>query len=177
MFENLRWPGLLQTPEMTRALLGNLRPEGELGELFIEDQVTLRRKRQERLLSGEMSFHVVVDEAMFHRPMGDGVVERQVRRMIELSSDLTSLKLQVVPFSKGCYPGLDGSFHILSAFEPTDLGPTVLVEGLLGVRLIEHPKAVEHYRVVFNSIAVKNALPPVESTAWLKAFLRALAGG
>ena len=171
MFDYSRWPGLLQTSEMTRALLARLRPEGEFSEGFVEDQVVLRGKRQERLLGGEMTLHVILDESMFRRGMGAGVVERQVARILELSSDLRNLTLQVVPFATGSYPGLDGSFHILGEFEDNALETTVFVEGLLGHSLVDQHSVVVRYRRVFASIAQESALDPDSSRRWMSELL------
>ena len=171
MFENLRWPGLLQTREMTRVLLEHLRPPGEFSPQFIDDQVAVRQKRQERLVSGELFFHIVLDEAMFHRPMGQGAVERQVERIIDLVDSLTNLVVQAVPFAAGPYPGLDGTFHILSYPDDTDLEETVFVEGLRGNTVIERPAMVERYRTIFKSISSQNALSASETREWLERFV------
>jgi transcriptional regulator with XRE-family HTH domain len=171
MFEALRWPGLLQTAEMTREFLGALRPAERFPDQFIEDQVMLRRKRQERLLGGDIAFHIIVDEFMFLRPMAPGVVRRQVEQMIEWTAELSNLNFQVVPVETGHYPGVDGSFHVLSEFEHDGLDATVMLEGMLGVRLIEHETAVQSYQRIFDLIAQEIALSPPASVQWLKDFL------
>ncbi len=167
--ETLRVPGLLQTSEVTRALLSRVRPAGELTERFIEDQVAVRQKRQERLISGELSFHAIVDEAMFWRPLGDGVIAAQIVRILELIQ-LPNLTLQVVPFTAGPYPGLDGTFQILKYPANFGLAPMVYVEGLFGNFIVDNTVQVEHYGTVFQSVLTESALGPVESTAWLKKF-------
>jgi transcriptional regulator with XRE-family HTH domain len=169
MLENLRWPGPCQTPEVTRAFLSGLRPEGELSPAFVEDQVIVRQKRQERLVEGGLVFHGILDEAMFRRPLGDGVVAGQIVRLLELS-DLANVTIQVVPFEAGAYPGLDGTFYLLQFPPASSLTSTVYVEGLLGSYLVEDAVDVDHYEVVFRSVEERNALDPADSRIWLQRF-------
>jgi transcriptional regulator with XRE-family HTH domain len=171
LFEALRWPGVLQTPELTRAMVPRLRLGGELSEEFVEEQVTIRRKRQERLLSGEMTFHAILDEVMFLRPMGEGLVTRQVQRMIDLARELPNVTIQVVPLTARSYPGLDGSFQIMRDFEHNSISTTVFVEGLLGHRLVEQAILVGRYQGIFESIAENDALDPEDTLRWLEGFL------
>jgi hypothetical protein len=166
MVENLRWPGPLQTPELTRALLSRLRPAGELSEQFIEDQITVRRMRRQRLTSGDLAYHAILDEAMFHRPYGPDIIKNQVAEIIDLNS-LDNLIVQVVPFDVGVYPGLDGTFHILR-FPHPGLDAIVFVEGLLGNHLVDRGSDVDHYALVFRSVAENSALDPDKSLTWLK---------
>ena len=173
MLETLRWPGLLQTPAVTRALMGGLRPVGELSDQLIADQVSVRQKRQERFIAGELAMHAIVDEAMFRRPLGDGVVAAQVVSILEMIS-LPNLTFQVVPFSVGSYPGLDGTFQLLEYPAEFGLSPSVYVEGLLGNYIVDNAAQVEHYKTVFRSVAKNNALTPDESRAWLTEIHRKL---
>ncbi|GAA3591995.1 helix-turn-helix transcriptional regulator [Kineosporia mesophila] len=170
LFENLRWPGLLQTEEVTRVVLENLKPPGELSREYVKDQVILRRERQQRLLEGEISLHAIMDEAVLRRPLGENVVRQQVRRIIELAKSLSSVVVQVVPFEAGFYPGLDGTFNILSYPEGSGLAAMVFVEGLRGNMLFERNEIVERYRGVFRDVASRDALDPEDTIRWLEHF-------
>ncbi|MCD5316722.1 helix-turn-helix domain-containing protein [Kineosporia babensis] len=171
VFENLRWPGLLQTEAVTRALLKDIRLPGALPLGFIDDQVVLRRKRQERMLSGELSAHFILDEGVFHRPLGVDVVDAQARHVLDIANDLPNVTLQIVALRRGSYPGLDGSFLILQYPKESGLEDIAFSEGLHGMLLMERPSVVDKYRKVFSGIASEYALPPGESLDWLRGFL------
>jgi transcriptional regulator with XRE-family HTH domain len=171
-FELVRWPGLLQTPAVSRSLLENLRPTGVFSAQFIDDQVLLRKERQRRLLEDDLRLHAILDESLFHRPMGPRVVDEQIGWILELARSLPNLTVQVVPFTVGAYLGLDGAFAILHNSRDPDLGDTAFIEGNVGNLLFERSDSVDAYQTVFNMLATDIALPPVESLSWMAAFVR-----
>ena len=64
-----RMPGLLQTDEYMEALVPRLRtPAFWRSNDYIRDIIDSRRRRRDRVLSGELQVSAVVDEAAF----GDG---------------------------------------------------------------------------------------------------------
>jgi len=166
--EALRMPGLLQTTAFTAALLPHLRPEGELSPQWMVDTVALRRHRQERVASGDLVLHAIIDEAALRRPVGGpGVMVEQIESLIS-DAARPNVRLQVVPFDRGPYPGLDGQFQHLT-FPPGALGDVVFVEGLLGDFLLDKEADVQRYRGVFDDIATRVALTEDDSLGWLAA--------
>lgn len=166
-FEALRIPGLLQTTEFTAAMLPQLRPPGELTPEWISDTVAARARRQERIASGALSLHAIVDEAALRRPVGDRpVMVDQVDRLIA-EAGRPNVTLQVVPFSQGPHPGVEGSFQLLG-FPAGQIDDVIFVEGLLGNFLIDRKTEVDHYRTVFEDIAARFALGADETLAWLE---------
>jgi len=176
-FENLRWPGLLQTEEVSRVMVEGLRLAGELSREFIKDQVLIRRERQRRVLDGELRLHAIMDEAMFRRPLGEGLVEQQAKRVREWSRSLSNVVIQIVPLSRGAYPGLDGTFNLLQYPDNSGLDEVAFVEGLRGNMLIERPSLVERYRSIFQNISDQYALDPRSSAVWLDGFLEEMGKG
>ncbi len=170
MFEIVRWPGLLQTSATSRALLENLKPKGTLSPRFIDDQILLRKERQRRLLEGDVRMHAILDESLFWRPMGAGVIEEQIRWVLELGRSLPHLTVQVVPLSAGPYPGLDGAFAILHNDRDPDLGDTAFIEGNAGNLMFERASAVAVYQRVFDVLSSGPALPAAQSLAWIQEF-------
>jgi len=166
LFEALRIPGLLQTPEFSTALIPQLRPPGELTQEWIGDTVAARGKRQERVASGDISVHAIIDEAALQRPVGGpAVMIGQVGRLVA-EARRPNVTLQVIPISRGPHPGLDGSFQLLN-FPKGLIGDVIFVEGLLGNFLLDKQDVVDHYRTVFQDLAVRFALGVDETLDWL----------
>ncbi len=175
LFENVRIPGLMQTPEATRAILDGIRPSGELSPELIADLLAVRAKRRVRLTAGELHFHVVIDEAVLRRTLvaepaaeGDDVMVAQLDQMID-DSGRPNVHLQVVPFSAGPYPGIDGSFQIMR-FPSGHVDDVVFVEGLLGSFTLDKSADVDHYASIFTDISSRFALPAEATTAWLRSL-------
>jgi transcriptional regulator with XRE-family HTH domain len=168
-FDPLRLVGLFQTPEYTTALIRNLRPTGELTEQWIAEMVAVRSKRQERMHSEHLRVHAITDEAALRRPVGGpAVMLEQIDRLLT-DALLPNVTLQIVPFSVGPYPGLDGSFQHLR-FPAGQLDGVVFVEGLLGNFLLDKPVDVDRYLTVFDDISSRFALPAEQTVEWLRAL-------
>lgn len=166
-FDPQRLPGFLQNMDYTAALLPQLRPPGELTDVWIADTVASRGKRYERVSSGELAVKVILDEAALRRPIGGGAVMlSQIDRLIRDSS-LPNVSLQVVPFEVGPYPGLEGSFQHLR-FPPGYLEDVAFVEGLLGNFLLDKRPETDRYLAVFDDISGRFALPAADTKTWLQ---------
>jgi transcriptional regulator with XRE-family HTH domain len=167
LFEVVRMPGLLQTREFSSALIPQLRPEGELTPEWIDETVTVRGMRQERVTSGELMMHAIIDEAVVRRPVGDPeVMAAQMERLV-VDAQRPNVTLQVIPFERGPHPGLEGSFQHLT-FPSGFIGDLVYVEGLLGNFLLDKEAEVGHHRQVFDDLADRYALSPSDTLAWLE---------
>jgi hypothetical protein len=161
-----RIPGLLQTPEFTRAMLPLMRPPGELTPDWIEDTIAVRARRQARL-DGDLQLHAVIDETALARPIGGvDVMRLQVVRLID-DAARGNVTIQIIPFERGAHAGMDGNFSCLT-FQSRQLEDLVYVEGLLGNFLLNKPTVVSHYREVFDYLSNSVALSPERSVAWLK---------
>lgn len=170
-FDPLRMPGPFQTADFTRALLSRLRKPGELTPEWIEETISLRVKRQQRVISGALPIHAILDEAVLSRTIGGrDTMLGQIDRLLEECTRPT-VTIQIVPFSVGAYPGLDGSFQHLR-FPNGQINDVVFVEGLLGNFLLDKAQDVERYLSFFEDISLRFALPASETAGWLTARRR-----
>lgn len=115
-FETLVVPGLLQTEEYARAVISEHAPDDRVTAL-----VEIRMKRQELLdrSDGALLFFIL-DEAVIRRLVGGkDAMRRQLLRLIELSRR-PRVTIEVVPFSAGAHPGLNGPFVVLEFPDPED---------------------------------------------------------
>ena len=164
--EGLRLPGLLQTSAFIEALLPKLRPAGELSQEWLSDTAALRLVRQQRILSGDLAFHSIIDEAAVRRLVGGP--ELMVAQIERLMTDAArpNVTLQVIPFDRGPHAGLDGTFQHLT-FPGGRIGDVVYVEGLLGDFLLDKEADVVRYRGVFDDLGTRFALPVEDTLDWL----------
>lgn len=150
-FQSGMVPGLMQTPEYTRALLRN--GPSELSAEEIELRVEIRTARQDLLTRKEdpLRLVAVMDEAVLHRPIGgDAVMQAQIDQLLELA-ELPRVTIQTLPYHIGAHPGLGGPFTILEFPEPVD-PDAVYTENIAGELLLEEPKDVASFKLAFQRL-------------------------
>jgi hypothetical protein len=143
-------PGLLQSEDYARAIIGAALSPGTDDD--IDKNVAVRMARQARL-SGDESpeLWAVVNEAGIRRMVGGATVMRsQLGRLIE-ASRLPNITLQILPFSAGAHPGMDGAFMILGFAEPSD--PEVqYATSSSGGLFLEGPRELKRSAQIFNHL-------------------------
>lgn len=154
-------PGLLQTSDYARALLASGLSNRDVREL--EDAVTVRRIRQERLTSLDhpLSFVAVIDESVLHRPVGGPeVLQTQLAHLVACA-ELEAVTLQVLPTAAGEEGALASAFAVLTF---GDLGEPDMayVEHALGAVMMDKPGDVGLARLRFDRLRVA-ALDPMVS--------------
>ncbi|WP_433346489.1 helix-turn-helix domain-containing protein [Micromonospora sp. CA-111912] len=155
-WEPLLIPGLLQTPDYTKAVMrGCGVPEGEA-----QARVAARLGRQAVLSRAEPPrLHALLDEAVLRRVLGDRrVMARQLRHLAE-AAERPHVTLRVVPLAVGAHTGLDGSFALLDF--PRNRSVVYLDHKLSGLFLEEAPQ-VSYFRGEADRLA-QMALGPAES--------------
>ena len=151
-------PGLLQTPEYSRALMRAVRPRD--GDERIEASVNLRMGRQEIFARDDPPMAwFVLDESILHRPVGSGYVMRNQLIKLEKMAEQTNVVVQVMPFSATEHPGAEGPLRIL---EFSDSPPVWYTEGWYSGRMAETKEEVSSAMTCFDLIRA-SALPPGES--------------
>jgi transcriptional regulator with XRE-family HTH domain len=167
-FESDVIPGLLQTEEYARAIMGAAVPS--LPPEEIEKHVSVRRARQEILHSAEPpQFYAVIDEAVFHRRAATKPVMRaQVQRLLEVAG-LPHVCCQLLPFTVGQHPAVESTFIILD-YDDDLLSSTVYVETLVGNLYLDRESDVRAYRRVFERLC-DMSLSPVESLTYFERIL------
>jgi hypothetical protein len=163
-YEGQLVPGLLQTEDYMRAVVGDARPEDSPEEA--ERRVELRLGRQ-TLLEREDAprLWAVVDEAALRRPVGGPAVMRaQLERLME-ATKLPNVTLQVLPFAAGAHPGMVGAFSILR-FADQELPDVVYVEHLNNATYLDKRDEVERYLDVMERLCAGGE-PPAKTVGLL----------
>jgi transcriptional regulator with XRE-family HTH domain len=168
-FQPLLIPGLLQTKDYARAVihqLANAATREEQPER-LDSMLEVRMKRQELLDRVDPpTLHFILDEAVIRRSVGGKVVMRgQIHHLIEVSAR-QNLTVQVVPFSAGVHPGMQGSFVILQFPDPAD-DDVLYLEGARGDLIIrDMPEDVAAHEDMFDKLR-RLSLGPAESVSYL----------
>lgn len=173
-YESMFIPGLLQTEDYARAVIraGQTRPDPET----LSRRLSARMARQEILERNDPpEIWAVLDESVVSRPIGGpGVMRAQLQHLIELTTKPnTTLTLQILPFTVGAHPGMNGPFVIVTFNSPTD-PPMVYLETATDGLYLDEPADVERYTLRFNHL-VARALGPDESRTMIAALAERMA--
>jgi transcriptional regulator with XRE-family HTH domain len=144
-------PGLLQTEEYARAVLGSLNSQSP--QERIDSLVDIRMRRQELLdRTDPPLLFFIMDEAAVRRLVGGkAVMHRQLRRLSEASAKL-NVTIEVVPFSAGIHPGMLGPFVIYEFPDAAD-DDTVYLENQQGEFINrDDPEEILAYRERFEQL-------------------------
>ncbi|HUZ23398.1 MAG TPA: helix-turn-helix transcriptional regulator [Streptosporangiaceae bacterium] len=153
--------GLLQTQEYARAVMTTVRRRQTPEE--IDRLVALRMQRQEVLLRTDpLELWIILDEAVIRRVMGPtDLMQRQLEHLCEASL-MPNVTLQVLEFSSGLHPALNGPFAIIEFPERFD-PDVVYSEGVGGQAYVEEREREVRARVEAFDLLRATALPPADS--------------
>lgn len=158
--------GLLQTEELTRALLGTYRPaysHDELERLLAARMA--RRSIYERSPSPDISF--IQEEVTLRRPVGGTLVmRRQLERLLEVGQ-LPQVELQVMPMARWNHPGTAGQLEVLKFADGTGVGRS---DGAFSGRPVSDLRQLRILELRYGIIRAR-ALPPEETLPFIERML------
>lgn len=147
IFEHVLIPGLLQTPDYARAVLGK-KPHATDDE--IEELLVARLARQETLTRDDPPLvYALLDEAVLNRPIGSAkVMHSQLMHLADLAT-WPNIGIQVIPYSAGGHIGLLGAFVIA---ETADMSPVAFLESTTGGQTVEDTDRVTQIVACFDAL-------------------------
>jgi transcriptional regulator with XRE-family HTH domain len=162
-FETTFIPGILQTEDYARAVIQDYCDERP-GSDKLRGLVELRIRREDLFdADNHPSFHFMLDEAVIRRLVGgSSVMRHQLRRLIDVAGK-PNVTVEVIPFSAGLHPGMNGPFEIIEFAGPSD-SDIVFLESPRGDIVSDDPEETLRYREAFEGL-VKAALGPRDSLA------------
>lgn len=163
-------PGLLQTEEYARAVLGSDNRFATSAE--VDRHVALRMARQS-ILTGDnpTKLWTVIDEGVLRRPVGwSGVMRAQLERLAEEAAR-PNITLQVLPLSSGADTEAPGSFSLLRFPEDPSDPPIVYLEHLGGSLYLDKVEDADRYGVAVGHLQAA-ALSPRDSAELITAMAK-----
>lgn len=177
-FENALIPGTLQTREYAKTIVSHF-----VSGRGVDRRVELRMRRQDAIEARGVSprRHYLLDEAAIRRHVGmrtdPAIMPRQLRRILKLVEEEEQVSVQIVPFSAGAYPGMEGPF-ILLEFEK-GLNDALYLEGASSIQtrttFTRDTDIVSEYRDAFETIS-EDALTVRDSIALIRKVADELEG-
>ncbi|MFF7528538.1 helix-turn-helix domain-containing protein [Streptomyces bobili] len=159
-------PGLLQTSEHARSVIGAAQPPYSPDD--VERMVAARLARQsvfERSPAPALSF--VLEEGVLRRPIGGTMAGRQqLEHLLEMGR-LHNVVLQVMPLNCDTHSGLDGRIELLKFPDGTAVGRS---DGAFSGRPTHEPKHLRILELRYGTIRAQ-ALSPRESLAFIEQLL------
>ncbi len=172
-FQPMLIPGLLQTEEYAAAIIPNLSPKATANE--VHTGVEMRMKRQQLLQQSEMPLmFFIMDEAAVRRLVGGReAMRRQIQRLLD-ESDKPRVTIEVVPYSAGAHPGMQGPFMLFEFPDAAD-DDALYVEGPGESRWNrDDPEEISSFRERFEVLR-ELSLGPQGSIDFLRRLIAELA--
>jgi transcriptional regulator with XRE-family HTH domain len=162
-------PALLQTDEYALAVIRLINPE--------EGEASHLRRLQARLARRAVltrrsapTLRAVLDESALRRPIGGpDAMRRQLIALLD-SMERPHVHIQVAPTAGGDFPGIDGSFVVLSFGGPIALDVAYL-KGVAGHIYVEDIEQVRRCGRKFDRIS-EAALPETESASLIESLTK-----
>jgi transcriptional regulator with XRE-family HTH domain len=171
-FQPMVLPGLLQTGDYARALIGATIKEDS--RHLVDDLVEIRARRQQILEEDQPAqfFFVFGEAAVRFLIGGAGVMRDQIRHLLEVTQ-LPNVTIEVIPFSAGAHRGLTGPFKMIEFPEATD-DDVLYIEGARGSLLSrELRNELVEYRETFEQLR-EISLGPEGSAVFLSTQVKSL---
>ncbi|GAB7074810.1 helix-turn-helix domain-containing protein [Streptomyces sp. S5] len=161
-------PGLLQTEAYTTALFTESMPGKDAENVAL--QVTARAHRQVVLASDQPPLYwAIIDESALRRPVGgSAVMAGQIRHIVNMIENNSSVCVQVLPFARGVHPLQGGSLTLLTLRDGLTFA---YVESFASGRVVDSPADVLELATRYD-IARSKALDSGESLAMFIKYLK-----
>ncbi|AEN12058.1 MULTISPECIES: helix-turn-helix transcriptional regulator [unclassified Streptomyces] len=143
-------PGLLQTPDYTRALIELQAPDATKGH--VETQINVRRERRKVLTRDcPLQLWVIIAESVLHHRVGSPeVMKAQLEALVEDSRG-SNVQLQVLPQDDPMNACLFGPFVIMS-FPTSAETDIIYAESPTSTLYYEEPADVDTYTTLFRRL-------------------------
>jgi transcriptional regulator with XRE-family HTH domain len=172
-FQPMVIPGLLQTEEYATAMIRNYSPQAT--EQEVKTAIEIRMRRQQILQQPQMPLmFFIMDEGAVRRLVsGQEAMRRQIERLLNESAK-PAVTIEVVPFSAGAHPGMQGSF-MLFEFPDAEDDDALYLEGPSEIRLNrDDTEEISSFRDRFEVLR-ELSLGPQGSIDLLRSLLSELA--
>jgi transcriptional regulator with XRE-family HTH domain len=163
-WEPLLVPGLLQTEAYALAVIRAYDPV--LANELVQERLEARLVRARIFDSANSPLYWgIVDQAAIRCPVGGPAAMAEQLRHVAAMARRNRIIFQVVPFSAGAHPGMNGPLKLM-AFENDT--PMAYLSGISSGALIDDPAAVRRHELAYDLLAAA-ALSPEASLDLIEA--------
>jgi transcriptional regulator with XRE-family HTH domain len=152
-------PGLLQSEDYLRTLMGSVLPT--VGSAEVERRIRVRLSRQALLRRTDPPaplFRFVLNEAVLRREIGGPkVMAAQLNHLLDIAR-LPNVTVQVLPFRSGAHPAVGFSFYVLR-FGDDPSADVVYLDSLSSAMYPERRADIDCHNVVLGQLQVRSADP------------------
>lgn len=151
-YESELVPGILQTPEHSRALVekGILVPSVEEQ---VQDSVSLRQRRQEKLTGDDpATLLAVINESALYRQVGGPNTHREQLEYLLEMNQRDNVSIRVLPFASGAHSANYGAFVVLDYTVVNKDYALAYVEYSGGALYLEAEDEVSLHSRIFDSL-------------------------
>jgi transcriptional regulator with XRE-family HTH domain len=147
-YQPLMIPGLLQTPEYSRAII---RATGHgLSDAEVDSRVASRMTRQGLLgRTKPLMLDAIIEQSVLERPFGDPAAQRRQIRHLADAAELPNITVRVVPTGAGPHTGMNGPFVVL---EYDDDASLVLLENKIASLFLDEEEQIEVYEAAWAEL-------------------------
>jgi transcriptional regulator with XRE-family HTH domain len=161
-------PSLLQTDDYALAIIRLNNPEAAEETQLRRLQARMARRTVLTRHSAP-SLRVIIDESALRRPIGGpDAMRRQLAALLE-AAERPHVHLQIAPTTQADFPGMEGSFVILSFASQIALD-VVYIKNVAGGIYVEDVEQVRRCSAKFEAIS-EQALSEAESITLIEALL------
>ncbi|MGW2587477.1 helix-turn-helix domain-containing protein [Streptomyces virginiae] len=150
-YESEYVPGLLQTKEYVRAIMGRANEGQPADQLDLKIAVRITRQEVLRRQASPPEFTAIINEAVLRRRVGGrDVMRAQLAYIAAVAESMPHVKVQVIPFELGAHPGMNGSFTFMQFRQP--LKSIVYMESLAGAGVSRRDQDVRKYEAAVRDL-------------------------
>ncbi|WP_369201908.1 helix-turn-helix domain-containing protein [Streptomyces sp. PU-14G] len=168
-------PGLLQTHPYAEAVVAGALPEATAADIERRVQVRLRRQDRIRDERNPLRLWAVLDESVLRREVGGKHTMAEQLEYLNEMSQRPHVTLQVMPFSMGAHPGVNGQYAILEFPDASD-STVIYLEGVTSDLYLEKANDVQNYSVMYEHLRAQ-ALNPDQTREFIEKVAKEYARG
>ncbi|MEU5835386.1 helix-turn-helix transcriptional regulator [Streptomyces diacarni] len=168
-------PGLLQTHPYAEAVVAGALPEATAADIERRVQVRLRRQDRIRDERNPLRLWAVLDESVLRREVGGKHTMAEQLEYLNEMSQRPHVTLQVMPFSMGAHPGVNGQYAILEFPDASD-STVIYLEGVTSDLYLEKANDVQKYSVMYEHLRAQ-ALNPDQTREFIEKVAKEYARG
>ena len=144
-------PGLLQTHAYAEAVVAGALPEATPKDIQRRVEVRIRRQERIRETKHPLRLWAVLDESVLRREVGGRQVMAEQLEHLNQLTRLPHVTVQVMPFTMGAHPGVNGQYAILEFPEASD-STVIYLEGVTSDLYLEKANDVQSYSVMYEHL-------------------------